>query len=115
MSCTNSACGALAACQGRLERAPRGADETAADSSYETGADAVDDEFASEAGRTEAMEDLAIEAQERFDEAMADATTDEERIRAYEEFEQQRLDLNEMAESESTAEDGDAFGPPPAP
>jgi hypothetical protein len=46
---------------------------------------------------------------------MAEATTDEERLRAYDEFERGRLELNEMAGSASADDGEDAFAPPPEP
>jgi len=108
------ACGLVMACQGRIEQSSGGG-EAAADAAWEDEYGEAAEEFDSEAERTQAMEELADEAQQQFEDAMADAATDEERIRAYEEFEEQRLELNEMAESESTSDDGDAYGPPPAP
>jgi hypothetical protein len=102
----------LAACSGRLERAPRG-DETAA--AAEAGGSAAEETFSSEAERTRAMEERAAELESSLQQAMEEAATDEERQRAYEEFEQGRLELEEMAESAPADDEGDAYGEPPAP
>lgn len=108
------------ACGGRLERA------APADSSSAGGAgtgvaaepevaadDPVDGAFSSEAERSRAMEAQAADLQQRYEEAIADAGSEEEKIRAYQEFEQGRQELNEMSESD-LGEGDDAYAPPPA-
>jgi len=104
----------VAGCGGRLERTPR-ADGEAASAAAETPPVEDEEDFASEAERTRAMEQRAAELEQSLQQAMAEAATEEERARAYEEFEQGRLELNEMAESESTDDSEDAYPPPPEP
>ena len=70
-------------------------------------------DFPSAAERTRAMEERAAALEREFREAMADATSEEERVRAYQEFERGREELNEMGEGD--AGDDDAYGPPPEP
>jgi hypothetical protein len=106
-----AAAGLLAACEGRFERAPR-ADEAASSVEATVAVPEVEG-FASAAERTRAMEERAAELEQSLDQAMAEATTEEERLRAYEEFERGRLELNEMAESTSLDDGEDAFPPPP--
>jgi hypothetical protein len=65
---------------------------------------------ASEGDRTAAMEEHAADSQAAFEESMANATTDEERLRAYEEFEADRAELNRMAEDDGSS---DEYAPPP--
>lgn len=101
------------ACSGRLEHAPRADHEAAADSAAEQGDLAAAEGFTSEAERTRAMEERAAELEQSLRAAMTEASTDEERQRAYEEFEQGRLELEEMAESAPADDEGDAYGEPP--
>jgi hypothetical protein len=55
------------------------------------------------------MEEQSAELQRQYEDAIANATTDEERMRAYQEFEDGRQKLNEMAEAGVE----DEFAPPP--
>ena len=89
----------------RLRRAEPAAETAAAPSGAEDG-------FSSEAERTRAMESQAADLRRQYDDAMANAASEEEKIRAYQEFEQGRQELNEM--SEGDAGDGeDAYAPRP--
>jgi hypothetical protein len=66
--------------------------------------------YDSQSARTQAMEDRAAELEQRYREAMADENASEQdKIRAYQEFERERQKLNEMAESsgEDNASDDD--------
>lgn len=106
---------AAVACGGRLERAPAGSAERPATGGTQSVAaeePAAQGGFSSEAERTRAMETQAAELQQQLKDSMANAATEEEKIRAYQEFEQGRQELNEI--SESGAADGeDAYAPPP--
>lgn len=111
--------GCALACGGRLERAAPsdsspavGAGAGVAAESEVTGDDPVDGAFSSEAERTRAMEAQAADLKQHYDEAMAGAASEEEKIRAYQEFEQGRQELNEMSESD-LGEGDDAYAPPP--
>ena len=76
------------------------------------GAPGSDPAYRFEAERTRAMESQAADLRRQYDDAMANAASEEEKIRAYQEFEQGRQELNEM--SEGDAGDGeDAYAPPP--
>ena len=103
----------VAGCGGRLERTPRADGEAASAAGGYAPAVEGEESFASEAERTRAMEQRAAELEQSLQQAMAEAATEEERVRAYEEFEQGRLELNEMAESETADEGEDAYAPPP--
>ena len=70
-------------------------------------------DFPSAAERTRAMEERAAALEQEFRAAMAAATSEEERVRAYQEFERGREELNEMG-GEGDGGD-DAYGPPPEP
>lgn len=101
-----------AACDGQLRR--KGEASTPPDRNVSEeedweayGSDDAVAGYAGEAERTEAMEQQAAAMQQTYDDAIANATTDEERMRAYQEFEDGRQELNEMAEDE--------YAPPPAP
>jgi hypothetical protein len=111
------AAGAVVACGGRLERAPaRGAERPAAADS-EAIADVQEEEaqggFSSEAERTRAMEAQAADLRQQYEDAMASAATEEEKIRAYQEFEQGRQELNEISDDGDGGDD--AYAPPPVP
>jgi uncharacterized protein YjiS (DUF1127 family) len=112
------AAAAVTACDGRLERAPAerpaaGAAVDAGDESEPTVAeDAAGAAFSSEAERTRAMEAQAEELRQRYEAAMADAATEEEKLRAYQEFEQGRQELDQMSEGD-LGDGEDAYPPPP--
>jgi uncharacterized protein YjiS (DUF1127 family) len=110
---------AAAGCDGRLERRSAGAagdprSAAAADESNAT-ADAeptADGGFSSEAERTRAMEAQAADLKRQYDDAMANAATEEEKLRAYQEFEQGRQELDEMSDDD-LGDGDDAYAPPP--
>jgi len=113
-----------AACHGHIERASSDGEQAASDDAY--GVQAAPDDaggYTSEAERTRAMEAKADAVQQRYKESMADASTPEDKVRAYQEFEQGRQELNAMGEDDDPSYDdagdsaddsGDSFGPPPA-
>jgi hypothetical protein len=106
---------AAAGCGGRLERAPAAA--PAADAGEPAAPlveSPVEGGFSSEAERTRAMEAQAAELQQQYKDSMANAATEEEKLRAYQEFEQGRQELNEIAEDDFGDGD-DAYAPPPEP
>jgi len=110
---------ALSGCEGKLRKkgeAPetgesRNIEEEEAWQAY--GADDAVAGYASEAERTSAMEAKARDLQLQLDDAVANAETDEERVRAYQEFESGRQELNEMAEEDDSSTD--EYAPPPGP
>lgn len=109
-------------CNGRLERQSadaagdsRSRAEVAAPAADESEYGTLDAEgFSSEAERTRAMESQASDLRQQYEDAMANAANDEDRIRAYQEFEQGRQELNEMSEGD-LGDGEDAFAPPPEP
>lgn len=112
----------LTACNGRLERAPAASSAAAGEpasrpestASEQDAGPATEGGFSSEAERTRAMETQAADLRQQYEEAMASATTEEEKIRAYQEFEQGRQELDEMSEGD-LGESDDAYPPPPQP
>jgi len=112
------AAAAVSACDGQLERAPAerpaagsAADDVAASESA-AAAEAEGAAFTSEAERTRAMEAQAADLKRQFDDAMANAASEEEKLRAYQEFEQGRQELDQMAEGD-LGDGEDAYPPPP--
>jgi uncharacterized protein YjiS (DUF1127 family) len=107
-------------CDGRLERRTDSADAAArpaaaqsgADEAAEPEADASAGGFSSEAERTRAMEAQAADLKRQYDDAMANAATEEEKLRAYQEFEQGRQELDEMSDDD-LGDGDDAYAPPP--
>jgi len=112
----------LVACDGHVERSSS-ADDQATDRASGDAAYSDDESkgYATEADRTRAMEAKAAAVENRYRESMSEAATPEDRVRAYQEFEQGRQELNEMGEDDEPYADpgdagddeGDAFGPPP--
>lgn len=113
---------AAVACGGRLERKSSNDGETsgrAAPAAEADSAEASPEEaagegegFSSEAERTRAMEAQAADLKRQYDDAVANAATEEEKLRAYQEFEQGRQELNEMSDDD-LGDDDDAYAPPP--
>lgn len=113
---------AAVACGGRLERkssddaesSARPAPVEAADAAEDTPSDAAGEGsgFSSEAERTRAMEAQAADLKRQFEDAVANAATEEEKLRAYQEFEQGRQELDEMSDDD-LGDGDDAYAPPP--
>lgn len=92
--------------------------EKAAESSAESAAavaPAGDSAPLSEGERTRLMEQRAEDLVQQYNDAQATATTAEERVKAYQEFERGRQELNQTAEGEAPAAESDEYAPPPAP
>jgi hypothetical protein len=107
---------AFAGCEGKLRKkgepsaaAGRNISEEEAWEAY--GSDEAAAGYSTESARTEAMEAKAAELQRQYEDALANARTDEERARAFQDFESGRAELNRMAEDDGGA--GDEYAPPP--
>lgn len=106
----------LEGCQGRFERkseAPAVSEPEASEvvAGDETGAAPM-----TEAARSQAMQNMAVEMNQGLEQAQAGDPTQQESEQAYQEFERQRLEMNRLAEGRAdsaTASDAADYPPPP--
>ncbi len=98
----------------KVDRVPESSDATAS-----AGAEsATATPELSEGERTRLMEQKADDLVQQYQDAQATATTAEDRVKAYQEFEKGRQELNQQAEGDAAAPAAganDEYAPPPEP
>jgi hypothetical protein len=114
------ACAVVCLACGQTQRVDRPAESarTDADESAAAAAPADDGRPLSEGERTRLMEQKADDLVQQYHDAQATATTAEERVKAYQEFEKGRQELNQTSEGDAAPAQpaaSDEYAPPPEP
>ena len=113
-------CAALCLACGPTQRVdkPSGGASESSDESAAAPPSAGDASSLSEGERTRLLEQKADDLVQQYHDAQATATTAEERVKAYQEFEKGRQELNQAADGEAAPAEpaaSDEYAPPPEP